>query len=256
MSNEAEVTLQTYFHDETRIQYFGDVQPVNYCLENILQGTWFSDDSPDLVSVFRDRCLIIEHFRFDCYKHTRKGSQNLEEQARIDRIAGTIKPTEEGAIYRDEITGESSFSLYVENVEKAFREHYRKIPQYRKNVLENKVISNSTELEVAFLIEDVSPLGTVAHDGIHLQTINLACCKPFLTLMRESPEVRYVIACSCYSNNYFTWLISHDQIDEFEKNSIEYASMQFISFTPKVMGAKIIIPSEESAQIEATEDRE
>ncbi len=243
MSNEAQDTLRTYFNGKTPISFFGESRPVNDFLEYHQKGTWLTGDSPDMINLYKNRCLIVEHFRFDCYKHTRKGSQNLWEQARIDRIAETVIPTEDGAVYRDQIAGQCSYKFYIENIERVFTEHYQKIPLYKRNLLDKDVISSETLVEIAFLIEDVTPLGTVTHDGLKLQPINLACCKPFLALFRNSPEVRFAIACSSYSNNEFVWLISRDEIDEFFKNSLEYEKMDFISFNPKVMGFKTIIPA-------------
>jgi hypothetical protein len=256
MSSEVQETLQTYFNRKTAMRFFGDIQPVNEFLEYYQKGTWFTGDSPDSIILFENKCMIVEHFRFDCYKSTKKGSRNLAEQARIERAAKCIVPTEEGSIYRDEITGRSSYSHYIENIESVFKEHYRKIPQYKRNLLTNEVIPASALIEVAFLIEDVSPLGTVAHDGERLQPIILACSKPFLALLRNSPEVRFIIACSSYCNNNFVWLISREQIEEYERNSLDYANMDFIPFTPQVMGVKTIIPASDTTQFETTEDKQ
>lgn len=104
------------------------------------------------------------------------------------------------------------------------------------------MIEPSTPLKIAFLIEDMSPLGTIAYDDGGQCPIVLALSREFLKLMRNNPAVDYVITCSSAGTNKYIWLISRESLDEYDKNSVDYASMKFINFTPKVLSYKIEVP--------------
>lgn len=134
------------------------------------------------------------------------------------------------------------YGQYIKNVETIFDKHYAKIESYKKNLLEKGVIDSSTPLKIAFLIEDVSPLGTISYDDKGQHPIVLALSKEFLKLMRKSPLVDYVITCSSAGTNKFIWLISKKSLDNYEKNSIDYTKMKFIDFTPQVLSYKLEVP--------------
>jgi len=96
---------------------------------------------------------------------------------------------------------------------------------------------------MAFLIEDSSPLGAKTYDADGRQyPIVLSQSKEFLALMRNSPNVDYVIACSYDGSKDVIWLIMKEKLDEYEANSMDYANMRFVNFKPQVTGFHMEIP--------------
>ena len=205
---------------------------------NILTG-----DAPDLLILCDGSCMIIEHFEFDCYKKNRKGSENRKEQARVEKAFQNSTPHKNGKLIHDVINGTSSYAQYIKNITEVFSEHYKRIPNYKSNLIKNGFISADTQIKMAFLIEDVSPLGTMAYSDDKQQPIVLALSKEFLNLMKECPDVDFVIACSGVGSNNYLWLIIKDNLNEYLNNSVDYANMSFINFTPQVLSYRIEIPA-------------
>ena len=102
----------------------------------------------------------MEHFEFDCYQRTRKGSSYRLEEARIQRAFDALPLVGNKAVLHDAINAPNSYEDYIKNVKQSFDEHYAKIDSYIQNLISDNVISDDSEVKVMFLIEDVSPLGT------------------------------------------------------------------------------------------------
>ncbi len=247
MQSEAIQTLQHYFSGEngTELHYFGNGIGAKEFANLYQFGERFVGDSLDMLIKSKRVSLIIEHFEFDCYRANHKGSQNKKEQARISRAEQKIAPTESGTLHHDQINGLSSYEFYVNNVCSNFKEHYARIPKYKKNLQAHGLISASEEVKTLFLIDDVSPLGTMTADEHGAMPVVLACCKEFLDLLSVSDYVDYVLACSSAGSNEYIWFIDRDEIKYYYKEIRDYASMQFLDFTPQVVGFKIIIPTTE-----------
>lgn len=63
-----------------------------------------------------------------------------------------------------------------------------------------------------FLIEDVSPLGSIISETDGLKALSLHMCKEFLTELEMSPQVDYVLTCSCAGNSQGVWFIDRSDI--------------------------------------------
>ena len=206
-------------------------------------------DSPDLYVKKDNTVYIIEHFEFDCFRSTKKGSKYRVEEARIERGFKKIEPTTDGTISRDTIEAESSYSDYINNVTKLFKSHSNHIPEYIKHLKERSIIKAGDMIKVVFLIEHVSPLGTCAYNldkgySGKMVPITLAGSIEFLELMEKDPSVDYVLACSKVDNHDFIWFIDRDEIEEYKKEKIDYANMEFLNWKPNVVCGKIAIPKE------------
>ncbi|WP_312648999.1 hypothetical protein [Aminipila sp.] len=245
MSNEALDTIDRYFcNDENTMHFLGEKKAAQEVADYLSFGKILPSDSPDMVILHNGSYLAIEHFEFDSYKNHKSGSENRSEQARIERSFQAISSSNHGILVHDEIKGKSSYEQYVKNVSSIFQNHYNKIESYKMNLIEKSVIESSTPLKIAFLIEDMSPLGTIAYDDGGQHPVVLALSREFLKLMRNSPAVDYVITCSGAGSNNFIWIISRESLDEYDKNSVDYASMEFINFTPKVLSYTIEVSRE------------
>lgn len=232
--NEVAKVFEKYFQNEVWAYYYGEEKFVKKLMDIIVMGEKQPGDAPDMVIETEDIILAIEHFEVDCYESGKKGSKHRIEEARINRTHRTQKeksPTEEGIVIHESINGNSSYEYYIKNVEKSFREHYGKIEQYIENIRKDYV---KKEIIICFLIEDVSPLGTmVCQKGI-IEPVALSRSNEFLNLLENCTQVDYVMACSEYENNKFFWVISNEEIDEYLKNTRDYANMDFLDFKPHV----------------------
>lgn len=100
-----------------------------------------------------------------------------------------------------------------------------------------------------FLIEDVSPIGSIAvdHSGENPQTVPvvLAQSPEFLHLLESSLDLDYVLCCSSAGNDEFVWFIDLNELPSYVEKQCDYASMQFLSNYPSVVIGKISIPDED-----------
>jgi len=241
MNSEVQQTIGRYFTKEVKLHYLGSSCFANEIIEYLSRGKYFFGDAPDLVIQLGEKFLVVEHFEFDCYKRTRAGSKNRAELARVDRVMKGIQPDEHGVLIHDEIIGESSYEFYLENIFYTFTEHYRKIPDYLKNIRKKGIITDNSSVRVAFIIEDASPLGVMAYDEMGIHPIVLSKSKEFLLYMSRMTNLDSVIACSGYDNSDFVWLISKEELDEYLLYSLDYANMTFIKFKPQIASFKAVL---------------
>jgi hypothetical protein len=242
MIHEAKNAFDTYFPENVKASYKGDLTPVNNLLEVLCSGEIIFDDKPDIVAVLGKKALLIEHFEFDSYKRQRNGSRSRIERSRIDRITQSIVPTEEGVIYHEQIRGDSSIADYEKNVIVGFNKHYEKIDKYRRRVQDFGIVAKDSDTQVVFLIEDKTPIGAIAYDGSDFQAINLAEDEKFLSFLEGKPDVEYVIACSTVVDKQSVWIIARSQLQHYLKDTVNYQQMKFLNSTPHIIGASILLP--------------
>jgi hypothetical protein len=209
-------------------------------------GKSIAGDAPDLVVVKGNVAFLIEHFEFDSFRVTRKGSASRTEQARIDREQRLIPATPEGVVYQSKIQATSSYGDYIANVTRNFTEHYKRIATYKKNAIEKGIINEGTIVKTLFLIDDVSPIGSIAFDGSgpKNQTVPvvLAQAPEFLQLLSTSSGLDYVLCCSAAGSNEYVWFVDLSELPAYVEKQCDYASMQFLSNHPSVVIGKISIP--------------
>lgn len=242
--SEAIDTLQKFFSKESNtVHYHGDDKQVKHFADALLNGTIHDYEAPDMYIEYEDEIWIIEHFEFDSFRRTRKGSSCRAEQSRIDREFDGIIATEEGVTYHGTISASSSYDDYIDNVKESFNSHYKKISQYKSNLISDDADKGDSKFLVMFLIDDISPLGTSYVDEKTGWTlIDLAHSKEFLDVMKVSSDVDFVLATACCSDEKFIWFIDREQLDEYYQNVVDYRSGRFLDFKPHVLGGKIAIP--------------
>lgn len=244
-------TLQQYFSTDGIMQYCGDDSAVTWLNSIFASSVPYIGDSPDMFFKKDDLVIIIEHFEFDCYHATKKGSSFRREEARIQREFDSTPMSGNSLMIHDEIHGQSSYTDYLNNVKRSFAEHYARIDQYIENLTEAGAITKVSIVKVVFLIDDVSPLGSIMIDNNApwgsdaTRIIELSRCKVFLDLLSSSPKVDYVIACSSFGSNRTVWLIDRDNIQDYYKHVVDYESMDFFQTNPFVLTGKMLIPDEE-----------
>lgn len=250
--NEAWETIQKYFskNNELTIHFFGSGDNPRMFSEFVQTGQFYVGDTPDMLLRKGNTAIIIEHFEIDSSRANRKGSSCRKELSRIERAEKLVEYSEEGTFFHDEISVNSSYAFLLENVKKNFEHHYSHIGMYRENLKKWGLIAETDVVKVMFLIDDVSPLGTIAVpiDDRNAKPcpVVLAQSKEFLELMQKSPDVDFVLACSGAGNQDFLWFIDNNQLDSYFSNIIDYESMDFLDITPHIFSFKMAIPSDVS----------
>lgn len=248
-ANELLKAINTYFSsdDGTSMRYYGTGATAKAFADIFQTGELLIGDAPDMLICKNEEALIIEHFEFDSYKVTQKGSQNRREQSRIDRLENKLAPTEAGTYFHDKIHGHSSYQNYIQNVCRNFEEYLRRIDTYKENLKGYGLIDDTKSVKVLFFIEDTSPLGSMVVDQSKeppsVQPINLGQCQEFLSLLNNSPDVDYVLACSMAGSIKVVWFIDRNEIGEYLKEAIDYSKMQFIDCESQVSGFQLLIPN-------------
>ena len=253
METEIEAVIK-YFKNGGQLHYYGSEFKAAKIADLLPEYQYlYSGDAPDMFFKKDDLVIIIEHFEFDCYKATQKGSDFRRELARIQRNEEAVPSTEEGEVLRDVIHGSSSYEYYISNVTKAFKEHYAHIDLYIDNLRKSGAIDKNSHIKVLFFIEDVSPLGCVAVERTNSESelvlVTLAESREFLDLLRDNTRVDFVLACSSYSNEPYIWFIDRTELDAYYEQALDYHSMRFAEFTPRVRVFKKLITIDETGEI-------
>ena len=245
MKDDATIAHEHYFSDTTgnTVYFHGSDSGALFVRDMLTNGMLHPGDAPDLVITHDNVALIIEHFEFDSYRVTRKGSCSRTEQARIDR---KFNEQPIGSVYIDRIKGASSYDDYLANATRSFTIHYKHISMYKKNLKKDGIIKDTTIVKTMFLIEDVSPIGTMVfseESDTGIAPVVLAQSPEFLELLAQSPNVDYVLCCSSAGQHEYIWLIDRDEIDCYRENACDYKKMRFIFSNPNVVCGSIMLPN-------------
>ena len=231
------------------IRFLGTGNGAHYFADFVQSATYYADDAPDMVLKKGNEVIIIEHFELDSYHISRKGSPGRQEMARIQRNEDMIDATEDGVLFSDAIKGKSSFQDLISNLCCNFKAHYDRIPKYKENLKEYGLIDDTTSIKIMFLIEDGSPLGSIAVDQEAKQyPIIVLLYEKFLDLFRGAINLDYILACSSAADKNFMWFADRAEIDEYYSNAVDYDKMVFLDFDVQVVGLKMPFPREESIE--------
>ena len=251
MKNEAMHALFKNFSRSKEIEFLflGMGKSAHRFADFLQHGDYYVGDAPDMMLKKGNEAIIIEHFEFDSYHVSRKGSPGRRELARIQRNEDLIEATEDGVLFSDAIKGKSSFQDLISNLCRNFKAHYARIPKYKENLKGYGLIDDTTSIKVMFLIEDVSPLGSIAVDQDAKQhPIIMLLYEKFLDLFREAINLDYILACSSASDKNFMWFADRTEIDEYYSNAVDYDKMVFLDFDVQVVGFEMSFPLDETSQ--------
>lgn len=237
-------TLNKYFSEYTNtVHYFGNDILVRQLADALYSGAVIEYEAPDIYLKLDNVVWIIEHFEFDCFRSNRKGSSLKREECRIARAEENIIPTEQGVLFHDRITAESSYCDYINNVKRSFKAHYRKIDTYKHNLINARIADENTIFKVIFLIDDASIFGSSCIDDTNnWSPVVLAHSKEFLEILEKVDSVDGILTGTSVDNEKYIWFIDRCQIDEYYKNVEGYDSFRFMNFVPHVLGYTITIP--------------
>jgi len=136
--------------DETAITYSDfNQEEVNKLFQNM--GIY---ERPDILSMYDNKIVAIEHFEFDSYKNTRKGSNfkiqdNTIEKRMQNKIDKDLK-TEKEIWLHDEIKNTSSLEQYYNNFKKVLLTHIENIPEYKTPLWKKEYPKRKETIERVF----------------------------------------------------------------------------------------------------------
>lgn len=242
--NEEAESLQKYIYVGAQIHFLGSGNGARKFVDMLDSPENRLYESPDMIAKKGNDVIAIEHFSVDSSKNTRKGSNDSRELGRIEKGLASLrsKAPDNPTIYRDTIKGERSYDNLLINTFKIFDNHYKKIPNYKKNMNTNKIIDSSTNLKTMFFIDDVSPLGSNVQTDNGAIPILLSRSYEFLSFLKLHKDVDYVIVCSYGFGGKQVWFIDNSEIDEYFKHTVDYKNMRFLDMEPFVRGTVISVP--------------
>ena len=229
---------------EIGIDFVGNICEVKKFIEFFENGEKGGTDNPDAYIFLGDELLIIEHFRVDCSKKTRKGSSLLKECARTDREYNRMLTNPDEDFYHGSIDVHTSYADYISTAIQSFDEHYSKINAYIKNVKTKEEREAELKIRICFMIEDTSVLPPTVLIDDKMTAVILTRCKEFLEHFTNRKALEWLLFIpSSYSDlevkGYFC---NQNDINDYIKYAVPYASYEFIPWKPQIVGGKIVIP--------------
>ena len=145
--------------------------------------------------MYDNKIVAIEHFEFDSYKNTRKGSDfkiqdNIIEQKMQKEINSNLKDKDEIMIH-DQIENNSSLKQYYDNFRKVLLSHIDNIPEYKEHIIND--FGDKKEIEFWFFVEDVSPLGSYYRKTNIHPSLLLPFSKENIEILKQHKEIKGII---------------------------------------------------------------
>ena len=150
MSELENIVSKYLSKDSNAITYSNfDQDEVNKLFQNM--GKY---ERPDILSMYDNKIVAIEHFEFDSYKNTRKGSNfkiqdNMIEQKMKKEIDSKLKDKGEIIIHA-QIDNNSSLRQYYDNFRKVLLSHIDNIPEYKEHIIND--YGDKKEIDFFFFV--------------------------------------------------------------------------------------------------------
>lgn len=236
------------FNGEGIIQ-FGESEEIQRFIWFLSNGKIESYEMPDAYVKVNDQILIIEHFAIDGYETYPDGGSKLQRhEAMTDREFRDMPATETGVHLTKQIGVTNSYAGFIKNCKDKFNHHYSRISCYKEHLLADGIANENTQFTVCFLMDEVSPMGTLTHDGERLRPVCLAYSKEFLEYFLTKTDVDWIISAVVRlpEGGYYPYFFSRHDIDWCFENVLDYASYQFLSSECTMETRfKFVIPKED-----------
>ncbi len=213
----------------TRLGESKEIQRLIWFLSN---GKIESYELPDAYVKVDNQILIIEHFAIDGFDtYLDGGSKYQQRESMVDRDFRNKSATESGVHMTTQIGVANSYAGFLKNCQNKFEHHYTRIPVYKDHLLSGGIANEDTLFTVCFLIDEVSPLGTLTYDGEKLQPVCLAQSKEFLEFFSTKPDVDWILSAVVRmpESGYYPYFFSQQDVDNCNEHVLDYASFQFLS---------------------------
>ena len=214
------------------ILHFGESEEIQRLVWFFSNGRIESFELPDAYVKVDNQILIIEHFAIDGFETYPDGGSRFQRyESMINHKFEEIPASETGVHLTAHIGVANSYAGFLKNCQDKFDHHYARIPCYKEHLLSEGIANDDTQYTICFLMNEVSPLGTLTHDGEKLQPVCLAHSKEFLEFFSTKPEVDWIISAVVRipESGYYSYFFSQQDIDFCRENALDYASFQFLS---------------------------
>ncbi len=211
-------------------------------------------EKPDILSMYDNKILGIEHFEFDSYNRAKKrGSDYKVKDYRIEKkFDKEIKEKlldNDSIVVHDEINSTASLANYYQNFENIFKNHYQKIQSYIDHIKQDFDCKNK-EIHICFFAEDVTPLGNYFFDKSNDEKITPLLpifSEKIRQLLKDSPLVEYLVIGSFCMNDNRIFIIqsTKEALERFANDHKEVSDDDFFSFKPQTTGFAFKIPKDE-----------
>lgn len=244
--NELEVITQKYLSKTTTADVYSNISEIEI---NKLFNNMKQYERPDILSIYDNKIVAIEHFEFDSYKNTSKGSNFKIQESFIERkmqnkINSELKIKSE-IIVHDEIKNTSNLQQYYDNFKKVFLSHIDNIPEYKNHIKQD--FENEKNIEFWFFVEDVTSLGTYQLKNGKLGPL-LPLSNEILDILKKHNEIKGLIF-GIFAMHEYKMLIMYNDTETLNKlkesEQFKVTDKEFITFNPKTVGFAIKIPKDE-----------
>ena len=242
--------IEKYFQkDDTAIVYYElDQDLFNKVIDPKNIGKY---EKPDILSIFDNKIIGIEHFEFDSFKRNRKGSDfqikhNVMENNFQKEINEKLKDSDSVTVH-GHIESTCSLDNYFNNFKHNFKEHYKKVDSYIKHIEDD--YGTDKEISICFFAEDVTPLGNYFMNRKKSSSpwlLNPLYSDEIIDLLKNSPKIKYLIIGAYAMKEYKLTIIknSEEVLNKFKKERYKIKEEDYLSFSPQTTGFAMLIPKE------------
>lgn len=240
--NELEKIINKYFNKDGSIITYYELKEETF-LKITDPNNIFHYEAPDILSIFDNYIIAIEHFEFDSFSSNRKGSDykikenNIKKE--IDKEVIKSLKKSKSSINHAVIKSSATLENYYNNFQQTFLTHYKKINQYRSKI-ENDY-GTERDIVMCFFAEDSTPLGNYFLDresSNNLQPLTPLYSDEIIEMLIKHNKVQYLILGVFALNEYKVIVFKNDKetLKKFKKNRshINITKNNFVSLEPQI----------------------
>jgi hypothetical protein len=196
-------------------------------------------EGPDMYAKIENEVLILEHFEFDGSKVKKrcKGMTGFEEESIVEKkYQKFLNDTDNGELLATLNYSQNS-QYYIENFLNTFKEHYHKIDRYKKNLSNQNIIDNNSNIITGFFIENKYP---PVYIDKGTNPVVLLSCKQFLDIFEISESLDFVLFGGCISREFRLFYIDKHMLKDYRTNEINLSNIEFFHGTESSWASKIL----------------
>lgn len=177
-------------------------------------------ERPDCFAKINNNVLILEHFEFDSTETKKRGNKTRKEIDRLDKSFAKLALDFNKVTTRNDVAHCSqTIENYIKNSTESFIKHYKKIDEYKQNLIKENIADQNTKFLTGFFIEDKNILGSlyVTNKNDNPKRLLLFYCKEFLDLFSKSKKLDFVITTNEVNMQRDICLLTHKTIIDCRK---------------------------------------
>ena len=243
-------TLQKYLNDSKGfMSALGDSDEIQKFCWFIKNGVIVTTDHPDAFVKIGNEILIIEHFAIDGYEEKEHAGSLAAFNERAIHARFTKQESVNGSKQLTARLGvKNSYQQFLDNCYRRFEHHYQQIENYKNHLREEHIADDDSQYTICFLMDDVSPLGTLTvDDDGKINPVCLGYSKEFLDYFDNKPDVDWIISAIIKPGEdsvgwkYQSYFFSRNDISKCRERIVDYARFQFLESDPCITEVELEI---------------